>query len=392
MLYDLRKHKHIFLKLFHFALKNATISILQAYSILWPAALLYNSRSRWKVCIATVEKGRKSLHIKYRDEIATINVVLWSRANLFVRSFDEWCCQLLFSAVRQQGELTEALCPISVLKANRQPALCCLAAAPWLVFVSLSENWEADPGKIPSCHVWCQRKTSRRPQRESSVCVHAYVCVWVLCLAKCLVARVFSGCFRAHSASTACMLLCVHVCVSVCAPALRWVMTQRNTRFWTQQKAQGTNTTQHCASSAVILYYNCFKISFLLAFICTSFSYCSLYLNVYLHADASLTNRGMVSTTVALVPRNTGWINLFNHALIFCTSSSSLLPSQSNCGEVLRIRRVLMNSPEIVSIGLVWDSDHSDLAEDVIHSLGTCLRLGDVRESHTLCMQITCTL
>uniref|UniRef100_A0A8C4Z8G4 USP domain-containing protein n=1 Tax=Gadus morhua TaxID=8049 RepID=A0A8C4Z8G4_GADMO len=50
----------------------------------------------------------------------------------------------------------------------------------------------------------------------------------------------------------------------------------------------------------------------------------------------------------------------------------------SNCGEVLRIRRVLMNSPEIVSIGLVWDSDHSDLAEDVIHSLGTCLRLGDL--------------
>lgn len=57
--------------------------------------------------------------------------------------------------------------------------------------------------------------------------------------------------------------------------------------------------------------------------------------------------------------------------------------SQSNCGEMLRIRRVLMNSPEIISIGLVWDSDHSDLAEDVIHSLGTCLRLGDVRHTHT---------
>lgn len=63
------------------------------------------------------------------------------------------------------------------------------------------------------------------------------------------------------------------------------------------------------------------------------------------------------------------------------TSAPSL--HQSNCGEVLRIRRVLMNSPEIVSIGLVWDSDHSDLAEDVIHSLGTCLRLGDVRAPHT---------
>lgn len=57
------------------------------------------------------------------------------------------------------------------------------------------------------------------------MCACAYVCVRVLCLAKCLVAGVFSGCFRAHSASTACMLVCVHVCV--CAPALRWVMTQR---------------------------------------------------------------------------------------------------------------------------------------------------------------------
>uniref|UniRef100_A0A0E9WB96 Uncharacterized protein n=1 Tax=Anguilla anguilla TaxID=7936 RepID=A0A0E9WB96_ANGAN len=49
---------------------------------------------------------------------------------------------------------------------------------------------------------------------------------------------------------------------------------------------------------------------------------------------------------------------------------------------MLRIRRVLMNSPEIITIGLVWDSENSDLAEDVIHSLGTCLRLGDVRDSH----------
>ncbi|CDQ59801.1 unnamed protein product [Oncorhynchus mykiss] len=66
-------------------------------------------------------------------------------------------------------------------------------------------------------------------------------------------------------------------------------------------------------------------------------------------------------------------------------SSSAVAASQSaqsacysNCGEKLRIRRVLMNSPEIITIGLVWDSDHSDLAEDVIHSLGTCLRLGDL--------------
>lgn len=56
-------------------------------------------------------------------------------------------------------------------------------------------------------------------------------------------------------------------------------------------------------------------------------------------------------------------------------------PPQSQCGQQLRMARVLLNSPEIITIGLVWDSDHSDLAEDVIHTLGTCLRLGDVRSS-----------
>lgn len=51
---------------------------------------------------------------------------------------------------------------------------------------------------------------------------------------------------------------------------------------------------------------------------------------------------------------------------------------QSQCGQQLRMARVLLNSPEIITIGLVWDSEQSDLAEDVIHTLGTCLRLGDV--------------
>ncbi|GAB5578481.1 inactive ubiquitin carboxyl-terminal hydrolase 54 isoform X1 [Prionailurus iriomotensis] len=69
--------------------------------------------------------------------------------------------------------------------------------------------------------------------------------------------------------------------------------------------------------------------------------------------------------------------------LIRCLSSrwyitSPPLPFDSNCGERIRIRRVLMNAPQIITIGLVWDSDHSDLAEDVIHSLGTCLKLGDL--------------
>lgn len=37
-----------------------------------------------------------------------------------------------------------------------------------------------------------------------------------------------------------------------------------------------------------------------------------------------------------------------------------------------------MNSPEIVTIGFVWDSDQSDLTEDVIRSLGPHLALSAV--------------
>ncbi|XP_024916488.1 inactive ubiquitin carboxyl-terminal hydrolase 54-like isoform X3 [Cynoglossus semilaevis] len=59
-------------------------------------------------------------------------------------------------------------------------------------------------------------------------------------------------------------------------------------------------------------------------------------------------------------------------------SMGDLRHCPSRCGQQLRMGRVLLNSPEIITIGLVWDSDHSDLAEDVIHTLGTCLRLGDL--------------
>ncbi|XP_066304466.1 uncharacterized protein [Branchiostoma lanceolatum] len=55
----------------------------------------------------------------------------------------------------------------------------------------------------------------------------------------------------------------------------------------------------------------------------------------------------------------------------------------SNCGERVQIRRMLMNSPEIVSLGLVWDTDQPTVEHimDVINCLGTTIRLVDVFHS-----------
>ncbi|XP_042341829.1 inactive ubiquitin carboxyl-terminal hydrolase 53 [Plectropomus leopardus] len=47
----------------------------------------------------------------------------------------------------------------------------------------------------------------------------------------------------------------------------------------------------------------------------------------------------------------------------------------SDCGQSIKIRRVLMNCPEIVTIGFVWDAEQSDLTDDVIRSLGPRLNL-----------------
>lgn len=52
---------------------------------------------------------------------------------------------------------------------------------------------------------------------------------------------------------------------------------------------------------------------------------------------------------------------------------------QSDCGQSIKIRRVLLNCPEIVTIGFVWDSEQSDLTDDVVWSLGPRLNLCGVK-------------
>ncbi|XP_028284750.1 inactive ubiquitin carboxyl-terminal hydrolase 53 isoform X2 [Parambassis ranga] len=65
----------------------------------------------------------------------------------------------------------------------------------------------------------------------------------------------------------------------------------------------------------------------------------------------------------------------FGELLQAASTIGDLRNCPSNCGQRIKIRRVLMNSPEIVTIGFVWDSDQSDLTEDVIRSLGPHLSL-----------------
>ncbi|KAJ3585639.1 hypothetical protein NHX12_014358, partial [Muraenolepis orangiensis] len=65
----------------------------------------------------------------------------------------------------------------------------------------------------------------------------------------------------------------------------------------------------------------------------------------------------------------------FGELLQAASAVGDLRNCPSNCGQKIKIRRVLMNCPQIVTIGFVWDSDQSDLTEDVIRSLGPHLNL-----------------
>ncbi|XP_061572903.1 inactive ubiquitin carboxyl-terminal hydrolase 53 [Cololabis saira] len=67
--------------------------------------------------------------------------------------------------------------------------------------------------------------------------------------------------------------------------------------------------------------------------------------------------------------------DMFGELLQAANNTGDLRSCPSDCGQSIKIRRVLMNCPEIVTIGFVWDAEQSDLTDDVIKSLGPRLNL-----------------
>lgn len=50
------------------------------------------------------------------------------------------------------------------------------------------------------------------------------------------------------------------------------------------------------------------------------------------------------------------------------------------CGKQIKIKKTLINRPEIISIGLVWDSDHATQGhiENVFKVIETRIKLAEV--------------
>ncbi|XP_033750446.1 uncharacterized protein LOC117334749 isoform X2 [Pecten maximus] len=55
----------------------------------------------------------------------------------------------------------------------------------------------------------------------------------------------------------------------------------------------------------------------------------------------------------------------------------------NSCGKRVQIRRTLLNCPDVVSIGLVWETDrpNTDMISDVVQSIGTTILLQDIFHS-----------
>ncbi|XP_044736606.1 uncharacterized protein LOC123298602 [Chrysoperla carnea] len=90
------------------------------------------------------------------------------------------------------------------------------------------------------------------------------------------------------------------------------------------------------------------------------------------------------SALTAQARQNTqGPTDMFGQLLRKAGGMGDIRECPSACGAKIQICRTLMNRPEIVSIGVVWDSERPNLEHimDVFATVGTTLRLSDVFHS-----------
>ncbi|XP_068163899.1 inactive ubiquitin carboxyl-terminal hydrolase 53 isoform X2 [Antennarius striatus] len=85
-----------------------------------------------------------------------------------------------------------------------------------------------------------------------------------------------------------------------------------------------------------------------------------------------------VSTTVLCQQMEHRRRKSFGELLQAASTIEDIRNCPSSCGQKIRIRQVLMNSPQIVTVGFVWNSDRSEMAEKVTRLLGPHLSLSSL--------------